>query len=133
MPANEKYKILLLQQDPVLAGVYRDKFKAAGFETDAVHRAEHVFERINNNKYHAAILENFGAEQNPNSGAISILKKIRGGEKSHHIAGLIVIILSNAPNDMEIEQSLLFGASDYIVKAHASPAEIVERLIKHLR
>jgi DNA-binding response OmpR family regulator len=44
------------------------------------------------------------------------------------LAGIPVIILSNLGQREEIERGLKLGANDYMIKAHFTPREIIDKI-----
>ena len=59
-----------------------------------------------------------------------ILKQIKQEEPTKAIP---VIILSNLGQKEEIERGMNLGANDYLVKAHFTPDEIIEKINKVLK
>jgi len=66
----------------------------------------------------------------PGTDGFSYLKELKQNEKFKNIP---VIITSNLGQQEEIDKGLKDGASDYIVKAHSTPGEIVEKVEKILK
>jgi len=61
----------------------------------------------------------------PGTDGITFLKELKMSPQFKRIP---VIITSNLGQQDEIDRGLAEGASDYIVKAHATPGEIVEKV-----
>lgn len=61
----------------------------------------------------------------PGTDGITFLKEIKLNPQFKDIP---VIITSNLGKEEEIERGLAEGASDYVVKAHTTPGEIVEKV-----
>ena len=61
----------------------------------------------------------------PGMDGFEVLRDIHGNENSKKIP---VIILSNLGQKDDIEKGMRFGAIDYLVKAHNTPGEIVDKV-----
>ena len=44
-----------------------------------------------------------------------------------------VIVLSNLGQKEDVERGLSLGAADYLIKAHFTPGEIIEKIKKNLK
>jgi len=61
----------------------------------------------------------------PGIDGFEILAKIKAEPE---LAKIAVIILSNLGEREDIEKGLKMGAVDYLIKAHFTPGEIIERI-----
>ena len=61
----------------------------------------------------------------PEMDGFEVLDKI---EKEPTLSKIPVIILSNLGEKEEIEKGFRMGAKDYLIKAHLTPGEIVDRI-----
>ncbi len=61
----------------------------------------------------------------PGIDGFEVLKRIKEDEKT---ASIPVVILSNLGQKDEIEKGLNLGAVDFLIKAHFTPEEIVEKI-----
>ena len=66
----------------------------------------------------------------PGIDGFEALARIR---KDQETANLPVIILSNLGQKEDIERGLKLGATDYLIKAHFSPGEIIEKIASILK
>jgi len=53
--------------------------------------------------------------------------------KDPEIASIPVIVLSNLGQKEDVERGLKLGAKDYLIKAHFTPGEIIEKIKKYLK
>jgi len=60
----------------------------------------------------------------PGIGGLEVLKRIK---QDQSIKSIPVIILSNLAEPEEIEKGIKLGAADYLIKAHLTPREIIEK------
>ncbi len=61
----------------------------------------------------------------PGINGFEVLAKIKEDEKTK---GIPVIILSNLGQKDDIDKGMNLGAADYLVKAHFTPGEIIEKV-----
>ena len=61
----------------------------------------------------------------PGVNGFDILETIK---KDDDLKGIPVIVLSNLGQKSEVERGIELGAADYLVKAHFTPGEIVDKL-----
>ena len=65
----------------------------------------------------------------PAMDGFDFLKKLKSEGLGQHS---MVIILSNLGQSADIERGKEFGIKDYIIKANATPSQVVERVLKNL-
>ncbi|MEK7090484.1 MAG: response regulator, partial [Patescibacteria group bacterium] len=53
---------------------------------------------------------------------------LRQKKENQELTSIPVIILSNLGQKEEIDKGLALGASDFVIKAHFTPGEIVEKI-----
>ena len=61
----------------------------------------------------------------PGIDGFEVLSKIK---EEHALSSVPVIILSNLGQREEVEKGLKMGAVDYLIKAHFTPGEIIEKI-----
>ncbi len=63
----------------------------------------------------------------PGTNGFEILESIK---QNDDLKDIPVIVLSNLGQKSEVEKGMSLGAVDYLVKAHFTPAEVVEKIKK---
>ena len=116
-------KILLIEDDPFIVDIYTAKFKKAGFSIEVASDGETAFEKIKIKKFDILVLDIVL----PHVNGWEILEKIK---KDPTLKGLKILILSNLGQEEEIKKGLKLGATEYLVKAHHTPSEIVKKIEK---
>ena len=114
-------KILLIEDDSFMVDIYTTKLKKADFNVETVSDGETAFEKIKNKKFDLLILDIVLPQIN----GWEILKKVK---KDKTLNGLKILILSNLGQKEEIKKGLKLGATKYLVKAHHTPTQIVEKI-----
>ena len=121
-----KIAILVVEDDQFLRDLIVRKLEEEGFDAiQAVDGEEGL--RLSKEKKPAIILLDLIL---PGMDGFDVLKSIKS-EKS--ISSIPVIILSNLGQKDDIDQGIKLGASDYLIKAHFTPGEIVARVKEVLK
>lgn len=122
---QDKIKILLVEDDSFLLGMYAAKFELENFKVIMAEDGEKAVR--------------LALKEMPNIILLDIvLPKINGFEvlrqlKANHLTTEIpVLLLTNLSQKDEIEQGLKMGAADYLIKAHFMPSEVVDKIKKVL-
>jgi DNA-binding response OmpR family regulator len=113
--------ILIVEDDTFMASLLERKFKQNNFQIFKAASVDEAREIIKSNPINL-ILQDIIL---PGTDGISFLKELKMNPESKNIP---VIITSNLGQQDEIDRGLAEGANDYIVKAHATPGEIVEKV-----
>lgn len=116
-------KILMIDDDPFIADMYVLKFRDEEFEVETARNGKDGLKKI--------------AEFNPDVILLDIVMPDMDGfqvleELKKKGMKCKVILLTNLSQKEDIERGMGLGASDYIVKAHFTPSEVVEKVRKLL-
>ena len=123
--AQDKIKILLVEDDLFLLGMYATKFEMENFKVITAEDGEKAVRLASKEAPDIILLD-------------IILPKVNGFEVLRQLkvnrltAGIPVILLTNLSQKDEIDQGLKMGAKDYLIKAHFMPSEVVEKIKKVL-
>ncbi len=116
-----KGKILIVEDDRFLRELMVRKLKMADFEVIEAEDGQEGLKKIKEEKPNLVLLDLILPEMD----GFEVLEQKR---KDEEIKDIPVIILSNLGQKEEIDRGLQLGAKDYLVKAHFSPSEIVEKV-----
>ena len=122
----EPETILLIDDDAVLSDLYRVKFERAGFRVIVRHNAATTLEELRGGLQPALIVLDLAM---PGMDGFSFLQEVQ--RTGLHLPP--VIVLTNQNTDIDKEKAFALGANNYIVKASATPKEILERIVEILR
>ena len=117
----DKIKILLIEDDEFIAKMYSSKFEKSGFNFIIASDGELGLKRIEKEKPDLILLDIIL----PKKDGFEILKKCK--EDNLNIP---IILLTNLGQENNIKQGMDLGAKDYIIKAHFTPQEVVDRVKK---
>lgn len=112
-------KILLVEDEKALATVLNLKLKGAGYETAVVYNGDDALEALKPGGYDLMIIDIMMPKRDGFS-VLDEMKKLNNNTP--------VFAMSNLGQDEDIARIKKMGVKDYIVKADASPADILARI-----
>lgn len=114
-------KIAIIEDDSVIAEMYRMKFEAEGFEVEVARNGELGVELVKQMQPHLILLD----LQMPEMNGEEALKAIRKEEWGKAIP---VLILTNLGEEEAPDSLKTLGVRHYIVKADLTPSQVVKRV-----
>jgi len=112
-------KILLIEDDQLIASIYRNKFVGEGFEVELAHDGGVGFATIGSFHPDLIILD----LMLPGITGLDLLKKIRADESLKHLP---VIVFSNTYLSNMVQEAWKAGASKCLSKAASTPKQLIE-------
>jgi DNA-binding response OmpR family regulator len=122
---KKQIKVLLVEDDPFLMSMYAAKFESERYKVLTADNGLSAVEMAVKEKPDIILLDVLL----PKINGFEALKRIR---KDKTTTAIPVIILTNLGQMNEVEQGLALGASDYLVKAHFTPTEVMDKIKKVL-
>ncbi len=119
-------KILIIEDDKFLRELIVRKLSEENFEIDEAIDGEEGLRKTKEGKPNLILLDLIL----PGIDGFEVLAKIKQDPETKSIP---IIILSNLGQKEDIERGLKLGAFDYLVKAHFTPSEIIEKVRNALR
>lgn len=123
---QEKIKILLVEDDPFLLGMYSAKFELENFKVMAADGGEKAVKMALKDAPDIILLDIIL----PGMSGFDVLGRLKSDKKTKDIP---VILLTNLSQKDEIEKGLGMGAKDFLIKAHFMPSEVVDKIKTVLR
>ncbi len=121
MPKN----ILIIEDDKFLRELIVRKVVKEGFDVSEAIDGEEGLKKIKEEKPDMILLDIIL----PGIDGFEVLSRIKEDPALSYIP---VIILSNLGQKEDIEKALKLGAIDYLIKAHFTPGEIIEKIKSNL-
>lgn len=114
-------KILIIDDDPFISDMYVLKFKDEHFDVIVARSAKEGLKRIPEFNPDIILLDIVM----PDMDGFNVLEEIKkqGGPPRK------IIMLTNLGQKEDVERAMGLGASDYIIKAHLTPSEVLERVL----
>ncbi len=123
---ENKYSILIVDDDEFLLDMYSLKFRQSGFKVEACFGGQEALEKIRGGFKPDVVLFDLVM---PNMDGFEFLRSLK---KENLPEGSKLIILSNLGQKEDVEKGLSLGANDYIVKAYFTPSEVLAKVISLL-
>lgn len=118
---ESKKKILLVEDDTFILEMYATKLLNFGYEVLTAVDGEEAL-KIVKEKHPDFILLDLVL---PSVNGFEVLKIVKKNPKTKSIP---VILLTNLGERQDVEQGLKLGADDYLIKAHFTPSEVIEKI-----
>ena len=118
-------KIVVVDDQPVLASIYRSKFSAEGFHVDVATDGEAALEVIQRAHPDLVLLDLLL----PKLSGIDVLKRLRADES---FKTLPIFVFSSSAQPKMVEEAWAAGASNVLSKSSTSPKQLVETVIAAL-
>ncbi len=119
-------KILIIEDEKILADMYREKFTQAGFKVFTAFEAKEGLILTKKEKPDLIILDILLPREN----GIFFLKKLK---ETPEASSVLVIAFSNYDDPNMKKQAMKLGAKDYLIKTNYTPEEIVNKVRKYLK
>lgn len=123
--ATTKIKILLIEDEEMLANMYEVKFQNEGFDITKALDGEEGLKKAKEIIPDLILLDIIM----PKMDGFSVLKALKEDPKTKNAP---VILLTNLGQEEDIARGKEMGSVGYLVKANITPAEVVEQVKKQL-
>ena len=114
-------KILIIEDDKFLRELIAKKLIKEGYEIDEAIDGEEGVKKVKEFMPDLVLLDLIL----PGIDGFEVLKTVKEDDK---LVSIPVVILSNLGQKDEVEKGLKLGAVDFLIKAHFTPEEIVEKI-----
>jgi two-component system, OmpR family, alkaline phosphatase synthesis response regulator PhoP len=121
-------KIMLVEDDAILVEMYQAKFELEGHGVTVATNGEECLELLENNTPELILLDILM----PKINGFHVLKEIKKQPQLRQIPVILLTNLGEAEVDMNKELAGALGVSDYLIKSHHTPDEVVEKVVKIL-
>ena len=124
--ADEKIKVLIVEDDSMILDMYVHKFEQEGFMVFQLERGDNVIELVEKEQPNIILLDVIM----PGLDGFSVLQALKVNDKTSKIP---VIILTNLGQDEDRTIGLTMGAIGYIVKSNMTPGDVVRKVREFLK
>ncbi len=114
--------IVLVEDDSFISGMYQTKLVSLGYQVEIMDDGEKAITRLQQDPLPDLVLLDIVL---PKKDGFEILEEVR---KDARTKDLPVILLTNLGQKPDVERGIKMGADDYIIKAHFTPSEVVEKI-----
>ena len=120
-----KKKILLVEDDEVLASVYRARLEMEGFEVEEVHDGEKALSVAINFRPDLILLD----VMMPKINGFDVLDILKNTPETMNMR---IIMLTALSQESDRDRAEKLGVDDYLVKSQVVIADVIERVKHHL-
>ena len=120
-----KKKILLVEDDEVLASVYRARLEMEGFEVEEVHDGEKALSVAINFRPNLILLD----VMMPKINGFDVLDILKNTPETMNMR---IIMLTALSQEADRDRAEKLGVDDYLVKSQVVIADVIERVKHHL-
>src|ERR1035437_1690102 len=121
-------KILLVEDDAILVEMYQAKFELEGHEIEIATNGEECLQKLDHFIPELILLDILMPKLN----GFHVLKEIKKRPALRQIPVILLTNLGEAEVDMNRELATALGVSDYLIKSHHTPDEVVLKVVKVL-
>jgi DNA-binding response OmpR family regulator len=118
-PKTSMKKILIIEDDQIVANIYRNKFSVEGFQVDIAHDGVSGLESIHTFRPDAVILD----LMLPKMTGVELMKQVRSEPQ---FQSLPIIVFSNTYLSNLVQDAWKAGATKCLSKANCSPKQLLE-------
>src|SRR3989344_858665 len=116
-------KILLIEDDSMLASMYEERLTEEGYEVSLAFDGEEALERARN-RPNLILLD----IMLPKLNGFEVLKKLKESAETRHIPVIILTNLGSKSANEDRNLAIALGAADYLVKSFHLPNEVVDKI-----
>lgn len=121
-----KKKILIVEDEKILAEMYKEKFEGENFEVFLAVESKEVLDIAKKEKPDLILLDILL----PKESGLSLLKQIKSDPE---ISQIPVLAFSNYDEPKTKKEALSLGVSDYLIKTDYTPRQIVEKVKSYFK
>jgi len=122
MPEQNKKSILVVEDDIFVRELVSMKLREAKYTVTTSSDGQDGLYKLLSGQYDIALLD----LMLPNKTGLEILAEFKANKAPNYNPK--IIIMSNLSDQEKITECLKLGATDYIIKSHYSPTEIVAKI-----
>lgn len=123
MNSTQKHKIIIVEDDANIRGMYQMKLELNGYDVVIAEDGKEAVELIKKENPDLILLDILL----PKKDGFEVLKEIKNS-KDEKVKSIPVVMLSNLSSKEDISEAKKLGASDYFVKAKIVPEEVAEKV-----
>lgn len=114
-------KVLIVDDDDFLLEMYSLKFRESGFLVEVAQNGEEAVKKAKEVSPDVILLD----VVMPKMDGFDVLRNLH---KENIAPNAVVLVLTNLGQKDDLERGMKLGATDYIVKAHYTPSEVVKKV-----
>ena len=119
-------RILIVEDEKILAEMYKDKFEEANYQADLAFSSEQALDYLKKEKPDLILLDILLPKEN----GICFLKRLKEIEE---VSKIPVVALSNYDEPRTKKEAFELGVKAYLIKTQYTPRELLNEIEKFLK
>lgn len=120
-------KVLLVEDEPLIIELYKERFEEENFHLDIAENGNDALKKAGDDV--DLILLDILL---PGINGFEVLRRLKNNHQTRDIPVIVLTNLGNEQADKDKQLALSLGAIDYLVKSYHTPDEMVEVIKKRL-
>jgi CheY-like chemotaxis protein len=125
MKMVKRVLLLIVEDEETIAQMYADRFKQNGFEVEIAHEGSEAVSKMAAVRPDVVLMDILM----PGLSGTEAVEQAKADAATRNIP---IIMLTNYPQSDDLQHALSLGAAGYIIKAEATPEQVVEKVQKIL-
>lgn len=125
---NQMFKVLLVEDDPLLTELYAERFKEESFSLVIATNGKEGLQLAKKGDIKLILLDVLLPEMN----GFEVLRRLKKDINTRDIPVIVLTNLGSEQSDKDKDLALSLGAIDYLVKSYHNPDELTEIVNKRL-
>jgi len=118
---NNKKKILVVEDEPMLATVLKSRLEKEGFEVFQARDGVEALTNLKQNKYDLVLLDIIL----PKMSGFEVMESIKSDPNASEVP---IVIVSNLGQESDVQKGQMLGAIGYFIKAQLSIEELISKI-----
>ncbi|HEX8974151.1 MAG TPA: response regulator [Patescibacteria group bacterium] len=118
---SDQKKILLVEDDMFIRDIYQMKLSQEGFVVEAAENGVEALKKLEQFLPDLILLDIIM----PYMDGMETLRHIKSEDRFKNIP---VIMLTNISEKDKVDEGVKYGVTDYLIKSHFTPAEVVQKV-----
>lgn len=123
---NPQTNILIVEDDKILANIYKIKFSKSGFNVTIAYDGDQAIGAVNKQIPNVILLDLLM----PKKDGFEVLKELRANALWKDVP---VVVASNLGQDEDIKRAMSMGADNYFIKSNVKIADVVDTVLKTIK
>ena len=119
-------KVLIVEDEKVLADVEAEEFRSRGYEVQVAENGEEAMNQVKEFGPDLIVLDLIM----PKKGGLAVLKEIKADPELKNIP---VVVLTNLSEDKSVKDAMELGAADYFVKTENAIYEMADKAQNYIK
>ncbi|HLP43699.1 MAG TPA: response regulator [Candidatus Nanoarchaeia archaeon] len=121
---EEKYKILIIDDDSFILNLYVAKFQKGGQEVETARSCSEAFSKLKNGYVPNVVMIDVVL---PDMNGLDFLSQVRTEKLA---PDAVYMMVTNQNSDDETSRAKELGVAGYIIKANSTPSEVVAKVLE---